>query len=90
MIDESYNRAIGGQDMKMTISVLALAICAVTISVAPLAGADPNNCQTFGAATVCGQGGVNNSGGQPAAPPGAGPNSCTNVYGGYQNCQQRG
>jgi hypothetical protein len=72
--------------MKMTISVLALAICAVTISVAPLAGADPNNCQQVGATTVCGQGGVNR-GGQPAgAPPGAGPQACTNAYGGFQNC----
>jgi hypothetical protein len=75
---------------KTTLLVLAIGAVTIGISGAPLAGADPNNCQTFGAATVCGQGGVNNSGGQPAAPPGAGPNSCTNVYGGYQNCQQRG
>ena len=75
--------------MKKTTTLLVLAISAVTIgiSVAPLAGADPSNCQQVGAATVCGQGGVN-SGGQPAAPPpGAGPNSCTNAYGGYQNCR---
>ena len=80
----------GDQDMKKTRSVLVLAIGVVTmaISVAPLAGADPNNCQNVGAATVCGQGSVN-SGGQPAAPGGANQpgNSCTNAYGGYQNCK---
>ena len=76
--------------MKKTTAVLFLAIGAVTIgiSVAPLAGADPNNCQQVGAATVCGQGSVN-SGGQPLAPPPvAGPRrgGCANAYGGYQNC----
>ncbi len=74
--------------MKKTRNVLLLAVGAVTISlgVAPLAGADPNNCQQVGATTVCGQGGVNR-GGQPAgAPPGAGPQACTNAYGGFQNC----
>ena len=87
-IRELYNHAVGGQDMKKTTAVLFLAIGAVTIgiSVAPLAGADPNNCQQVGAATVCGQGSVN-SGGQPAGTHGgAGPQACTNVYGGYQNC----
>jgi hypothetical protein len=76
--------------MKKTTAVLVLAIGALTmgISVAPLAGADPSFCQQVGAATVCGQGGVN-SGGQPAGPGGAGPptGGCTNVYGGYQNCK---
>jgi hypothetical protein len=76
----------GDQDMKKTRNVLVLSIgVTIGISVAPLAGADPTNCQQVGATTVCGQGGVN-SGGQPAAPPGAGPQACTNVYGGYQNC----
>ena len=83
--------------MKKPTTVLVLAIGAVTIgiSVAPLAGADPSNCQQFGAATVCAQGGVKsggqgvNSGGQPPVPaPIAGPaaGGCTNAYGGYQNC----
>ena len=74
--------------MKKTRNVLVLSIgVTIGISVAPLAGADPTNCQQVGATTVCGQGGVN-SGGQPAAPnPDAGPNGCTNVYGGSQNCK---
>jgi hypothetical protein len=76
--------------MKKTTTVLVLAIGAVTIgiSVAPLAGADPSFCEQVGATTVCGQGGVN-SGGQPQVPPpGAGRprGGCTNMYGGYQNC----
>jgi hypothetical protein len=76
--------------MKKTRNVLVLAIGALTlgISVAPLAGADPTNCQQVGATTVCGQGGVN-SVRQPAAPPGAGPSACTNQFGGYQNCSPR-
>jgi hypothetical protein len=75
--------------MKKTRNVLVLAIGAVTISVAPLAGADPTNCQQVGSTTVCGQGAVS-SGGQPAAPPpGAGQTACTNQFGGYQNCSPR-
>jgi len=78
--------------MKKTTTVLVLAIGAATIgiSVAPLAAADPSNCQQVGSATVCGQGSVR-GGGQPGggsnpqvpAPTGGG---CTNAYGGYQNC----
>lgn len=72
---------------KSTAVVLAIGAVTIGISVAPLARADPTNCQQVGAATVCGQGDVN-SGRQPAGPPpGAGPNSCTNVYGGYKNCK---
>jgi hypothetical protein len=70
---------------KTTVLILAIGAATIGISVAPLAGADPSNCQQLGTSTVCGQGRVN-SGGQPAAPPGAGPNSCTNAYGGFQNC----
>jgi hypothetical protein len=71
------------------IAAMAIGVAAIGIGVAPLAGADPNNCQQVGATTVCGQGGVN-SGGQPAAPrPGAGPQACINQYGGYQNCQNQ-
>ena len=76
--------------MKKTTTVLVLAIGAVTIgiSVAPVAGADPSDCQQVGSTTVCGQG-VNR--GQPTAPPpGAGPRSCTNAYGSYQNCGNAG
>jgi hypothetical protein len=78
--------------MKKTTTALVLAIGAATtigISVAPLAGADPSNCQQVGASTVCGQGDVSGGGGQPPArrpvsgPPAGG---CTNAYGGYQNC----
>jgi hypothetical protein len=77
--------------MKKTTTVLVLAIGAATIgiSVAPLAGADPSNCQQFGASTICGQGAVHGGGGPPAAgssvPPPTG-GGCTNAYGGYQNC----
>ena len=74
---------------KTTLLVLAVGAVTVGISVAPLAGADPSNCQQVGAATVCGQGSVN-SGRQPAAsPPGAGSpgSACTNAYGGFQNCR---
>jgi hypothetical protein len=75
--------------MKKIITALVLAAVTIGISVAPLAGADPTNCQQVGAATVCGQGGVN-SGGQPAAPaPRAGAQACTNAYGGYQNCSMQ-
>ena len=78
----------GDQDMKKTTTVLLLAIgVTIGISVAPLAGADPSFCQQVGAATVCGQGGIN-SGGPPQAAPPVAPRTggCTNAYGGYQNC----
>ena len=70
--------------------VLALAIGAATIGIgfAPLAGANPTNCQTVSGTTVCGQGSVGGGGqpgGAPAAPAPAG-GGCMNVYGGYQNC----
>jgi hypothetical protein len=79
--------------MKKTRNVLVLAIGAVTISlsVAPLAGADPTNCQQVGFTTVCGQGSVN-GGGQPAAGGAsqpAGGTACTNAYGSFQNCSPR-
>lgn len=77
--------------MKKTTSVLVLAIgVTIGIGVAPPAGADTSNCQQIGAATVCGQGGVNSGGQSAAPPPGAGPagGGCTNAYGGYQNCQR--
>jgi hypothetical protein len=78
--------------MRKPTSVLVLAIGAATIgiSLAPLAGADTgSSCQTVDNTTVCGQGGVRTGGGPPAgasvpAPPTGG--GCTNVYGGYQNC----
>jgi hypothetical protein len=76
--------------MRKTTTVLVLAIGAVTIgiSVAPMAGADPSNCQQVGAATVCAQGGIRSGGQGPVSPPGAGPptGGCVNAYGGYQNC----
>ena len=73
--------------MKKTATALVLAgAVTIGISVAPLAGADPFDCQQVGSTTVCGPGGVNR-GGQSAAPvPGAGPRSCTNAYGTYQAC----
>jgi hypothetical protein len=76
--------------MKKITTALVLAIGAVGISVAPLAGADPFGCQQVGSTTVCAPGGVN-SGGKPAvSSPGAGPNSCSNAYGNYQACGNAG
>jgi len=71
------------------VAAMAIGATAIGIGIAPPAAADTSNCQTVGAATICGQGSVTN-GGQPAAAspggadaPGAG---CTNAYGGYQQC----
>jgi hypothetical protein len=71
---------------KTTAVFLASGALTIGISLAPMAGADTSSCQQIGAATVCGQGGVNSSGGQSAGSAGAGPQACTNQYGGYQNC----
>jgi len=78
--------------MKKNTTVLAAlgtGVAAIAISIAPSAAADPANCQNVGGATVCGQGTVR-GGNLSAGPsgPAAGPaiGGCTNVYGGYQNC----
>jgi hypothetical protein len=65
--------------------VVAAAAAAVGISGAPLAAADPLNCQHVGTATVCGRGGISGIQGHNGvmAPFGSG---CTNAYGTYQNC----
>ena len=69
-------------------AALGVAVAAIGISIAPSAAAD-TSCQQVGAATVCGQGNVR-GGAQSAGPSGsgagAGSGGCTNVYGGYQNC----
>ena len=75
--------------MKRTVLVLAIGAATIGIGFAPLAGADPANCQSINGATVCGQGSLRGGGqpggGVPAAPaPGGG--GCMNAYGGYQNC----
>jgi hypothetical protein len=78
--------------MRTTIVLAALAVgaAAIGIGIAPPAAADPSsNCQTIGASTVCGQGGITGGGGASAAPGGgAAPSGggCVNAYGGYQNC----
>jgi hypothetical protein len=85
--------------MKKTGTVLAamaIGAAAIGISLAPSAAGDPSNCQTVGAATVCGQGDVR-GGGQSAgapnvpaptgAPAGGG---CRTPYGTYQNCRLSG
>ena len=79
--------------MKKTTTVLAaltIGAAALGVGIAPTAAADPTNCQTVGATTVCGQGDVR-SGGEPVGPPNVsapGPvgGGCQNPYGGYQNC----
>jgi hypothetical protein len=78
---------------KTTVLVLAIGAATIGISFAPLAGADPSNCQTVGGSTICGQGSVG-GGGQPGGAPNAGVpapggGSCTNAYGAYQNCRVR-
>jgi len=67
-------------------ALVAVAAAAVGMSGAPVAAADPSNCQQLGATMVCGQGAIR--GGIPGhngvmAPFGG---SCTNAYGAYQNC----
>jgi len=73
--------------MKKTTTALVLAgAVTIGISVAPLVGADPSDCQQVGSTLVCGQGANR---GQPAAPlPGTGPpgGRCVNAYGTFQNC----
>jgi hypothetical protein len=75
----------------VTGGLVTVAAVTIGVSVAPSAAADPN-CQTVGAATVCGQGtvsGGNQSGNAPLAPapPTGGPaGGCTNAFGAYQRC----
>lgn len=72
------------------LAAFAIGVAAIGISIAPSAAADPSNCQTVGATTLCGQGDVR-GGGQSAgasnsrvpAPVGGG---CLTPYGNYQNC----
>jgi|HubBroStandDraft_2_1064218.scaffolds.fasta_scaffold396533_2 hypothetical protein len=97
MIGALYNQAIGDQDMQKTTTVLVLAIGAVTIGIgiAPPAAADTSRCQSVGATTICGQGGVTNGGrsaGASNAPAQGGPASggCLTQYGTYQSCNLGG
>ena len=69
-------------------AALGVAVAAIGIGVAPSAAADPSSCQQVGAATVCGQGNVR-GGPQYTGPSGPAlgtSGGCTNVYGGYRNC----
>jgi hypothetical protein len=79
--------------MKKTTTVLAaltIGAAAIGISIAPPAAADPSNCKTVGATTVCGQGNVRGGGQSPRAPNGPVPapvgGGCQTPYGTYQNC----
>jgi len=70
------------------VAAMAIGATAIGIGIAPPAAAD--NCQTVGAATICGQGGAAN-GGSPAGAanaPAQGPVSggCVTPYGTYQQC----
>jgi hypothetical protein len=62
----------------------------LSLGLASPAAAAPTNCQTVGAATVCGQGMVSGPGvtanSAPIAAPSSGSGSCTNQYGTYQRC----
>ena len=42
------------------VAAMAIGAAAISIGIAPPAGADTSNCQTVGASTICGQGGVTN------------------------------
>jgi len=74
---------------RTVLAALAIAAAAIGMGMAPPAAADPSNCQTIGATTVCGQGDVR--AGEPAEPsnapvPAPPEGGCQTPYGGYQNC----
>jgi hypothetical protein len=66
-------------------ALAGVAVAAIGMGGAPLAAADPSNCQKVGATIVCGQDGVIGIPGHLGvmAPFGSG---CINPYGTYQNC----
>ena len=70
------------------VAAMAIGATAIGIRIAPPAAAD--NCQTVGAATICGQGGATNGGSSAgtANAPAQGPASggCLTPYGTYQQC----
>jgi hypothetical protein len=70
------------------VAAMAIGATAIGIGIAPPAAAD--NCQTVGAATICGQGGATNGGSSAGASnaPAQGPASggCLTPYGTYQQC----
>jgi hypothetical protein len=71
------------------VAAMAIGATAIGIGIAPPAAAD--NCQTVGAATICGQGSPTNgssSAGAANAPAQGGPASggCVTPYGTYQQC----
>jgi hypothetical protein len=69
---------------------MAIGAAAIGIGIAPPAAADTTNCQTMGAATICGQVGLTNGGPSAGASnaPAQGPASggCLTPYGTYQSC----
>ena len=72
------------------VAAMAIGAAAIGIGIAPPAAADTSNCQTVGASTICGQGGVTNRG--PSASPSNAPvqapasGGCLTPYGTYQSC----
>jgi hypothetical protein len=73
------------------VAAMAIGATAIGIGIAPPAAAD--NCQTVGAATICGQGGATNGGSSAGAsnapaqgPQGPASGGCLTPYGTYQQC----
>ena len=76
------------------VAAMAIGATAIGIGIAPPAAAD--NCQTVGAATICGQGGATNGGSSagasnappqgPQGPQGPASGGCLTPYGTYQQC----
>ena len=70
------------------VAAMAIGATAIGIGIAPPAAAD--NCQTVGAATICGQGGptngVSSAGASNAPAQGPASGGCLTPYGTYQQC----
>lgn len=67
-------------------AAMAIGATAIGIGIAPPAAADTSNCQTVGAATICGQGGVTNGGSPAGASNAPASGGCLTPYGTYQQC----
>jgi hypothetical protein len=76
--------------MRNVLGGLVVAAAAIGISLASPAAAAPTNCQTVGAATLCGQGNVSGAGpsvnSATASTPAIGASGCTTAFGTYQRC----
>jgi len=76
------------------LAAMAIGAAAMGVGIAPPAAADTSRCQSVGATTICGQGGVTNGGPSAGASnaPAQGPASsgCLTQYGTYQSCKLGG